>query len=241
MTPIYTWLDRPPLSTKKITLPSSRQLNPFAPNNSNPPEPSSTTRAQASLSAIIHTIYGAVDHNCTHQYGDEPEGDEPEGVPVLGHPSAERGEALVRQEELPEGRQWPVRIDLAAPLEDVAVAVVVVARRAGLGEHVRDVVGRRVPVERRAADTHGAKPSKLLSRGGLSGRSWGAAPIRELCLRETPIFFVGWDWEVLGLPRGERRQEEFKGERAALSLGDIKSGFLRCRRGGCFNRAVFNL
>ena len=69
---------------------------------------------------------------------------------MLGHPAPERGEALVGEQELPEGGQRPARIDLATLLEDVAVAIVVIAGRAGLGEHIRDVVRRRIPIKRRA-------------------------------------------------------------------------------------------
>ncbi len=65
------------------------------------------------------------------------------------HP--ERFDALFRQEDFSERSQRPGRIDLTALLKDVAVALVIVARRPGLRVHVRDVEGHFVELERREA------------------------------------------------------------------------------------------
>lgn len=143
-----------------------------------------------------------------NSYQNENEGEDDEGgvVPVLVDPPPEGSEVLVGQEELPEGGEGPARVDLPALLEHVAVADVVVAGRAGLGEHVRDVVRRRVPIERRAANspatfqyfptpTSRITADWLLRQCGLS-IAWAGPSLRwsysvnYFAHRENGIFFV---------------------------------------------------
>ena len=47
---------------------------------------------------------------------------------------------------------------LATLLEDVAVSTVVITRCAGFGVHIRHVVWRHVPIERRPIDKKKGKP-----------------------------------------------------------------------------------
>lgn len=81
-------------------------------------------------------------------------------------PALEGGDALVGEEEAPQGGEGAGRVDFAAPLEHVAVAVVVVARGAGLGVGVGHVVGRRVPLERRPATRKRRPMSRVMSALG---------------------------------------------------------------------------
>lgn len=158
----------------------------------------------------------------THQHHKHHRQHERQLPLVLHAPHAEPLETLLGQQNLPQCGQRSGRIHIAALLEHITVAVVLVARRARLREHIGHIVRSHVPVERTLAHAVRALAAQFARlRGRIAGARHALARLQAVRQADRAGAFAHVADELLvadGLVRLVDRRRTLRPEAVAEAL-----------------------